>query len=333
MHENQGLLSSAAQARAELPAAADASEAASAPTEPPVSAVVRSISPEPVAPARGAGVEGSAGAPASKAVKVADIQCGKPDARGAEVKAIYAMKDEVYAIYRAEKIMVHFADAREVADEQRRAIAHLAALRARLELLTSQLKCAEYYNLQMASAFQLALDGEKDCALAVMTQAVGNAQKERESRGRVQYLLWGFVSGFVFFWIFAGGHWLTAAGMSGNLWLAAIGGTVGALFSLSMSIRSRTVALDVDRWTNVTDGILRVVIGVIAGAALTLLLATGILPELKVQEVAITGPQASWEAIVLVGFIAGFLERLLPDLLEGRQAVTGAAANAAAGAG
>jgi hypothetical protein len=264
-------------------------------------------------------------------MRVADIQCGKPDVRGAGVKAIYAMKDEVYAIYRAEKIMVHFADAREVADEQRRVIAHLAALRARLELLTNHLKCAEYYNLQMPTALQLALAGAKDCALAVMTQAVSNAQSERESRGRVQYLLWGFASGFVFFWIFAGGHWLTGGGMQSDLWLAAIGSTVGALFSLSMSIRSRTVALDVDPWTNITDGILRVVIGVIGGAALTLLLATGILPQLKVQEVAITGPLASWEAIVIVGFIAGFLERLLPDLLEGRQAVTRAGANAAGG--
>jgi hypothetical protein len=122
---------------------------------------------------------------------VSDIKCGKPDSRDATVKAIYAVKDRVYAIYRAEKIMVRFVDARETADEQRRAIGQLGALRARLEFLTSRLRCVEYYNLQMANAFQLALDGAASCATAVMEQAVSAAQKERESRGRVQYLVWG----------------------------------------------------------------------------------------------------------------------------------------------
>jgi hypothetical protein len=237
------------------------------------------------------------------------------------------VKDGVYAIYRAEKIMVHFADARETADEQRRAIGQLGALRARLEFLTSRLGCVEYYNLQMANAFQLALDGAGSCATAVMEQAVSAAQKERESRGRVQYLVWGFVSGLILLSIFAVGHLLSSVSSdTPKLWLAAIGGTVGAFFSVSMSIRSRTVALDVDPWTNVTDGILRVLIGVIAGAALTMLLSTGILPKLTVQGATIAGPDARWDSVLVVGFIAGFLERLLPDLLEGRQAVSNGAA-------
>jgi hypothetical protein len=46
-------------------------------------------------------------------------------------------------------------------------------------------------------------------------------------------------------------------------------------------IRGRTVALDTDLLDNVTDGTLRLLIGVISAGVLLLLLACGILPSLK----------------------------------------------------
>ena len=66
------------------------------------------------------------------------------------------------------------------------------------------------------------------------------------------------------------------------------------------------------------DGVLRVGIGIIAGFALHLILTTGFLNMVAAGTVAIKGT-AGWKGALLVGFAAGFLERLVPDLLEKQQ--------------
>ena len=257
--------------------------------------------------------------------KVVEIQTGELDSTGARVAHVYAVKDDLYAIYFSHRMMVHYADDRNKADEQRTEIAKIAKLRAHLEFLIRELECVEYYRYQLATALQLALDGKAEAAKEVIAQAVTNAEKERASRGRIQYLLYGFVTSLVFLGLLVVGHQLAPSSTDAKLlWLAAIGGTIGAFFSASVSIHSHTVALDLYPKANIYDGILRILIGLIAAAALTLLLAAGILPELKMHEVAITGLHAKWEAILMVGFIAGFLERLLPNLLEGRQGISSA---------
>ena len=79
------------------------------------------------------------------------------------------------------------------------------------------------------------------------------------------------------------------------------------------------MALDLYPNTNVADGALRILVGVISAGVLVLLMATDIVPKLQVGGGALTGDSATWETILLVGFIAGFLERLLPDILSARR--------------
>jgi hypothetical protein len=91
---------------------------------------------------------------------------------------------------------------------------------------------------------------------------------------------------------------------------------VGAAFSIALAIRGRTVALDTDLLDNVTDGTLRLLIGVISAGVLLLLLACGILPSLKIGDANFSGAGLTWQMVLIVGFVGGFLERLVPDLLE-----------------
>src|SRR4029078_4198416 len=100
---------------------------------------------------------------------------------------------------------------------------------------------------------------------------------------------------------------------SSDLWLAAKAGLVGAAFSIALAIRNRTVALDTELVANVTDGTLRLLIGLIASGVLLLLLSCGILPTLKIGDANFSGGGGlTWQMVLIIGFIGGFLERLVP---------------------
>jgi len=258
---------------------------------------------------------------------LASVRVDREDARGVMIEQVYAYKDSCYAIYRArDRMMVHFADDGAIADAQRKNLNGLAGMRAKLAMLTGDLdKGLAYYDGQIAHALQVALDGDVEKAKEIMAQTVTRAEEERAGRGRIQYLLYGLATAAVFLVVLGIGYAAVSfAKPANNLWLAAIGGAIGAVFSMSIAIRSRTVALDLYRNANIADGALRILVGVIAAGVLILLMATNIIPKLQVGGGALTGEAATWETILLVGFIAGFLERLLPDILSDRKDVEAA---------
>ncbi|HEX8667353.1 MAG TPA: hypothetical protein VF727_03165 [Allosphingosinicella sp.] len=105
-----------------------------------------------------------------------------------------------------------------------------------------------------------------------------------------------------------------------DLWRAASGGAVGAFFSIAVGIRTRTVLPDLLRTSNIMDAVLRVTIGFIAGAVLLAMLRLNVVTvKIGTTPIADVSPLG----VVLVGFFAGFSERLVPDLLEKAKASTG----------
>jgi hypothetical protein len=215
--------------------------------------------------------------------------------------------------------MVHFADDPEKEQAQRKAILPVSSARAEVNALVQGLPCREICDRQLAYALQLALDDNIDGAKGTVAAAKAFVLGKRAARGRFQYLKWSYGSAAVLIGLlFVASRFYPFQEASSDLWLAAKAGLIGAAFSIALAIRSRTVALDTDLLDNVTDGTLRLLIGVISAGVLLLLLGCGILPSLKIGDANFSASTLTWQMVLVIGFVGGFLERLVPDLLEKR---------------
>jgi len=98
---------------------------------------------------------------------------------------------------------------------------------------------------------------------------------------------------------------------------------VGAFFSIALGIRGRTVLPDLRRVSNITDAGLRVIIGFIGGSALMALITSKAV-RIGLGDVMFDAqnPATTWLFVLIVGFLAGFSERLVPDLLAKTTAST-----------
>lgn len=96
-----------------------------------------------------------------------------------------------------------------------------------------------------------------------------------------------------------------------TLWRGAAAGAVGAFFSIALAIRGRTILTDLLRTSNLMDAVLRITIGFIAGAVLMALIEAGMI---DFYLGGADGPESTL-ALLIAGFVAGFSERLVPDLL------------------
>jgi hypothetical protein len=263
-------------------------------------------------------------------VHVGDIRKNQPDSRGEKVEFVFFRRRNCFAIYRSSgRIMVQYADDETEAKKQVANIAELLPLRDRLQYLVSDIESPDAYRWQIAESLRLGLDGQKDAAKSTMQAAIDHIIAKRVSDGRTAYLLYAGL--LVIGAIAMLGAVAAAIGLVGKttpeefkaglgyLMLATGSGAMGAMLSTAIALRARTVATD-DSWkSNTVDSAMRIMIGVISAAVLYLLLDSQLLAKFSLSTEGMT-PAVLWKAALLIGFLAGFLERLVPDLLENKLA-------------
>lgn len=278
-------------------------------------------------------------APEQRSVGVSQIERRARDLSGREVSRVFA-KRRNYVVYTAivegdpdasegardEEVFIQFSDDVDEATEQMARLAPLTGLRQKLDYLSRGLPKTRCYHLgQIGWAMRLGLEGQEGDAREVLAGAILTATEERARIGRRLYLSYALRYAFGGAAVLGTGAWALCS-FAGNgaggcdLLGGAAAGAMGALLSISMAIRGRTVAPDHDVETNRWDAILRLTMGTLSAAALILLLTSTIIGPVSINgsDFSGAGLADSWRAVLAVGFAAGFLERLVPDLLESR---------------
>jgi hypothetical protein len=266
----------------------------------------------------------------SQECTVEAVRKGNSDGRGEKIERIFFRRDD-YAIYLAHgTVTVQFSNCPEKASHQIQAIAELLPLRNKLQYLgrglitrrrasgnATETEVNPCYFNQIADAMRLGLENQLPMGRSILEGAIADLTAVVERDGRVCYLKAGVLTmlGFVF---------ASLAGVVLSLWsgseffskmfAASCSGSIGAMLSIALGIRNRTVAVDGYARANRMEAALRVLIGVISGVVLYLILSSGLVTGM--DSMFKTAEFGAWKVTILIGFLGGFLERLVPDLLE-----------------
>lgn len=260
--------------------------------------------------------ESGVGAPAPSARCTVDgIVKNLEDGRGEKIEHVF-YKRANYAVYLAStKVLVQYADDESLATDQIKATAELILMRERLHLLSNRYQGPCYLS-QVAEALRLGLEDQTACGKATLQYALDDVRDSIARQGRLTYLKWAVPLGIAAAVVAIAAGVLIGPDEIAHIPLAAGGGALGALLSIVIAIRTRTIALDADRSANILDAAARLLVGLISAGFLFLILTAGMVPDIKVGEATLVGASATWRSALIVGFAAGFLERLLPDLLK-----------------
>ena len=264
---------------------------------------------------------------------VADIVRGKRDLTGAKILCVYAKVDGRYAVYRTpQRVMIQNADDQDLGAEQRAALAPLNPLRGQINGLIDGWRQnsnenvaakAALFDRRVADALVLGLQGHVDHAELHLREIKADVLEERTSPARVNYIVVAAVTALAVILIAAiatslFSFWHAYSPGASRLWLGAGAGALGALFSTGIAMRTRAILTDLQPAENRADAVVRIGIGAMAGTVLVGLIVTGDV-SLTLGDTRVPGPTETdgWIAMAVAGFAAGFLERLVPGLLEG----------------
>jgi hypothetical protein len=254
-----------------------------------------------------------------------ELEEGKPDKLGHKVEQILWFAKN-YAIYRTKQgVYVQFSDNDREALEQRQRFTKICPELCELRYLTPHMRSvgslfsrkdcdrSSLYDHNIAQAMMLVMEGDVETGRKIAQQALKMAVERVSNDNTIRYVCaslggWALILilGVVVlrFWDFS------------HLWpyvVAGIAGATGAMLSIATRLQSFRLKPCNQSDMNYFVSVIRVGVGVIAGVIL-LLIAPTVLGE-RVQPL-IPGWPSGWEAPAVLGLIAGFAERLIPNIMR-----------------
>jgi hypothetical protein len=271
------------------------------------------------------------------------IVLGAKDKMGQIIQQIY-VSGEDYTIYRTRQgVLVNFADCR-VRDRQQRAFyAQISEKLCRLRFLTSQMarwpfglnRNGGFYDHQIGEAMNLAMQVKKDKASEtsdlnkaseILNSGLILADERVTNENRVRYLIACVLVALVpiiALWLLYRSPFKAFM----PYMLAAAAGAAGAVFSIAMRIQDLDLKPCAQSVMNYVMGAVRVLTGFVAGAIFLFIVngtvfGEGIAKLFKTDSMDVLSA-VSWKCIILLGFLGGFAERLVPLLLGSLQSGVG----------
>lgn len=267
--------------------------------------------------------------------RLAELQVGATDERNRLILRILAEAADRYIVYRAinasalsndwqerreqlanSRVCVHLSDHPETRALQVDNLSQVSDLRTKVAGLINGRWRDPYFERAFAEALGMAAEFDVTNARARLTELLAELRQESGRIGQAWQMAFSCVAwaAFVSVLFLFSEHIHPFEQPGTNVWLAAKAGATGALFSIATMFNKRALAPDNKKIRIALEATIRVGSGVIAGGALLLALSSGFFTKPVGGD---SGVQiANWMYVAVIGFLAGFVERLVPDLFD-----------------
>jgi hypothetical protein len=259
----------------------------------------------------------------SRPIKPDEFRVNGVDNAGEKVLRIY-YKNQRYVIYRTQEV-VH-VDIDDDCEDVISLVAKHAEILLELTqvdaILPARINGIEGINRQIARSITQNFEGSQLHAKANLTDALERVRRLRLVRGRLQYVFSSLaatimVVAAVFaskLLIYEGQSWVSA--QSALYMRIAACGAMGGFLSIALGFRGLEIETDANWLTNCLVGGSRILIAVMAGVFSFFVIRSGIALQVLTNRNE-SGPYG----LYALAMIAGFSERLVPNLMEnlGRQ--------------
>jgi hypothetical protein len=279
-------------------------------------------------------------------VSLRKLAVGEKDDMGHQIEDVL-WKGSDYAIYRTGKgVQVQFSDNKDVAHRQRQRYASLCPELCELRYLANQIHTSDFwskkhcrptlYDHNIAQAIMLAMEEKDALGRQIAQQALDMAVKRATADNTLIYasycvfawVVFVLIGGFtcaLLVWLSNHYDWADLKPLE-QYALAGTLGATGAMFSIATRLQNLELKPCNRSTLNKFVGGSRILIGSIAGMLVVLLAPDALTDEIKhlIQHLGAHGTMAA-----ALGFVGGFSERLVPNLLRNFESLDGTPAQAA----